>query len=897
MISKAAPSGRPSVRRSGARSGEPAATPMIAQYRRIKQAHPDCLLFFRMGDFYELFFEDAKIAARCLDIALTRRGRYAGEDIPMCGVPVHSAEQYLARLIRAGHRVAICEQLEEPGAARRRGGRGLLARDVVRIVTPGTLTESGLLDAQRHNYLAALASDGARLALAWVDISTGLFRTQLLDDAADLPEALARVDARELLVPEPLVDRLDREGAIGEWRERMVAQEGLLFDPSEGERLLCRHFRLATLDGLGRFEAVELAAAGALLAYLQLTQKGLLPRLERPVRVEAARVLRIDPATRRSLELLADVRGERQGSLLGAVDRTLTAAGARLLAEWLAAPLADLARIRSRHDRVQAFLDRPDLRREVRVRLRGLPDLSRALSRLVLERGGPRDLQAVGRGLEVAEAVAGLLSQAEPPLRALGAALADPDGVGRRIRAALVDQPPTLAREGGFIRPGFDAELDRLRELRDQGRRHMAALEARLREQTRIPSLKVRHNHLIGYFIEVTAAHRDKVPDHFVPRQGMAQATRYVTAELTALEQELTGAAERALERELALFAELRRAVLAAAEAIARTAQALARIDVAAGLAELAAEWRYVRPRMVEEPRFRVRGGRHPVVEQALARQGERFVANDLDLDRDGRLWLLTGPNMAGKSTFLRQNALILVLAQAGSFVPAEEAEIGIADRLFSRVGAADDLARGRSTFMVEMVETAAILNQATPSSFVLLDEIGRGTATYDGLALAWAVVEHLHEVVRCRGLFATHYHELTALAGRLPGLSAHTMRVKEWRGRVVFLHEVVPGCADRSYGIQVAELAGLPPAVVARAREVLGRLEAEESRSPVAALVEDLPLFRALAKSRASPPARSSPVEERLRALDPDGITPRQALELLYELKALLEHEQPPEN
>ena len=893
MISKSASSARPAARRRDPRSGEPAATPMIAQYRRIKQAHPDCLLFFRMGDFYELFFEDAKIAARCLDIALTRRGRYAGEDIPMCGVPVHSAEQYLARLIRAGHRVAICEQLEEPGPARR---RGLLAREVVRIVTPGTLTESGLLDAQRHNYLAALACDGAHLALAWVDISTGLFRTQLLDHAADLPEALARIDPRELLVPEPLVDRLDLQGPGAEWRERIVAKEGVCFDPSEGERLLCRHFRLATLEGLGRFEAAELGAAGALLAYLQLTQKGLLPRLERPLRVDAKRVLRIDPATRRSLELLADVRGERAGSLLGAVDRTLTAAGARLLAEWLGAPLADLERIRSRHDRVQAFLDRPDLRREVRARLRGLPDLSRALSRLVLERGGPRDLQAVGRGLEVAEAVAGLLAEAEPPLRTLGAALADPDRVGARIRAALVDQPPTLAREGGFIRPGFDAELDRLRALRDQGRRHMAALEARLREQTRIPSLKVRHNHLLGYFIEVTAAHRDKVPDHFVPRQGMAQATRYVTAELTALERELTGAAERALLRELALFAELREQVSAQAEAIARTAQALARIDVAAGLAELAAEWRYVRPRMVEEPCFRVRGGRHPVVEQALARQGERFVANDLHLDRDGRLWLLTGPNMAGKSTFLRQNALILVLAQAGSFVPAEEAEIGLADRLFSRVGAADDLARGRSTFMVEMVETAAILNQATPASFVLLDEIGRGTATYDGLALAWAVVEHLHEVVRCRGLFATHYHELTALAGRLPALAAHTVRVKEWRGRVVFLHEVVPGCADRSYGIQVAELAGLPPAVVARAREVLRRLEAAESRSPVAALVEDLPLFQALARSRASPPPHPSPVEERLAAVDPDGITPRQALALLYELKALLERDRPPQ-
>ena len=860
---------------------------MIAQYQALKARHPGTLLFFRMGDFYELFFEDAEQAAPALDIALTKRGRHAGMDIPMCGVPVHSAELYLQRLIRKGFKVAICEQLEDPAEARKRGSKALLARDVVRVVTPGTLTEDGLLDPRRHNYLAALVRLRQGAAVAWVDMSTGDFFTESCDPA-DLAGLLARIDPGEILAPPGLATDPAMSSQLEEWRERLDDTTGIRFDSLHGERRLCEHFGLATLEGLGAFERAELAAAGALLDYLLLTQKGHLPRLEPPRRIVPDRVMRIDPASRRNLELTKNLSGEREGSLLQAIDRTVTGAGARLLADRLAAPLCDAAAIRERLDRVEAFVDDPDLRRSVRELLQGMPDLDRALSRLSLGRGGPRDLLAIGRGLDAAAGLAGRLGEAAPPLMALAAGIADLRALAERLLEALVDSPPPSSREGGFLRAGVDPELDALRDLRDRGRRHIAALEGRYREETGIPSLKIRHNNLLGYYIEVTATHRDKVPASFLQRQSMANATRFTTGELAALEQQLASAAERALAREQAIFAELLEAVREAAGAVAATAATVAAVDLAAALATLAVEQRYVRPAIREDTAFRIVGGRHPVVEQALARRHESFVANDCDLSEGRRLWLLTGPNMAGKSTFLRQNALIAVLAQCGSFVPAEAAEIGIVDRLFSRVGAADDLARGRSTFMVEMVETAAILHQATERSLVILDEIGRGTATFDGLSLAWAVVEHLHDRVRCRGLFATHYHELTALAGRLPRLAAHTMRVKEWRGDVVFLHEVTPGRADRSYGIHVARLAGLPAAVIRRATQVLHRLEATEAGSPATVLAGDLPLFAALRETPAEPPGEH-PVLARLKEIDPDHLSPREALDLLYELRRLL--------
>jgi DNA mismatch repair protein MutS len=875
---------------------DPAASPMIAQYQALKAQHPDCLLFFRLGDFYELFFDDAVAAAPALDIALTRRGRHGGDDIPMCGVPVHSAESYLERLIRKGFKVAICEQTEEPAAARRRGAKAIVAREVVRVVTPGTLTEDSLLEARAHNYLAAIARAQGVLAVAWLDVSTGAFGAGPIADGG-IEAELARLEPGEVLLPEPLIESDGLARLWREWRLRVTPLPAREFDSLGGERRLKEAFGVAALDGFGAFSRAELGACGALIGYLELTQKGRLPRLSPPRREEPGTHLAIDPATRRNLELLQSLSGGRRGSLLDAVDRTVTSAGGRLLAARLAAPLARAPAIRRRLDAVAALVADGVLREALRGELKGCPDLERALSRLSLGRGGPRDLVAIRSGLERAGAIRELLAASDSALAPSVASIADPGALVGELTAALVEQPPLLARDGGFVRAGFEERLDRERDLRDQGRRHVAALEARLQGETGIASLKVRHNNLLGYYIEVTATHRAKVPGHFVQRQSMAGATRYSTAELAELESRIASAGERALALELELFERLLARVLGEAEAIATTADALARLDVAAAFAELAIEQRWCRPEVGEDEGFVIEGGRHPVVEQALAAQAIPFIANDADLSPERRLWLLTGPNMAGKSTFLRQNALIAILAQAGSFVPARRAEIGVVDKLFSRVGAADDLARGRSTFMVEMVETAAILNQATGKSLVILDEIGRGTATFDGLSIAWAVVEHLHEAVRCRALFATHFHELTALAARLPRLAVRTMRVKEWQGEVVFLHEVAEGAADRSYGIHVARLAGLPAAVLERAEAVLHELEQGEANRAPARLAQDLPLFAAAARAPAKAPAAAapgpSPLEEALAKVNPDDLSPREALDLLYRLKALLRGEE----
>jgi DNA mismatch repair protein MutS len=871
------------------------ASPMIAQFQALKRQHPEALLFFRMGDFYELFFADAVAAAPALDIALTKRGRHAGEDIPMCGVPVHSAELYLHRLIRKGFKVAICEQLEDPAEARRRGGRTLVRRDVVRIVTAGTLTEEGLLDPRRSNWLAAIASGAGELGLARVDISTGAFLTETVA-RGELPSVLARLGAGEVLVPDRLAAELD--AACREADMAVTPLAAATFDSIAAERRLCREFGVATLDGLGVFGRPELAAAGALLGYLELTQKGLLPRLDRPRRLEPHSVLLIDPATRRNLELHAGLGGGRNGSLLAAIDRTVTNAGARLLSERLAAPLAQAQPIRERLDQVESLIATPQRCEELRRELRRCPDLERALGRLVLARGGPRDLLAVAHGLATADTLRGLVGE-EQALRPIADRLAPVAALVDSLQQGLEQEPPLLARDGGFVRAGRLPELDELRQLRDQSRRHIAALEERYKRETGIGSLKIRHNNLLGYFIEVASAHGARVPAEFVQRQGMVGATRYSTAELAELESKIASAAERALALELELFEQLRQLVVADSVAIAATAAALAELDLTAALATLAVEQRYCRPDVDDGDAFFIRGGRHPVVEQALARGSQGFVANDCDLGPATSLWLLTGPNMAGKSTFLRQNALIAVMAQMGSFVPASTAHIGVVDRLFSRVGAADDLARGRSTFMVEMVETAGILNLAGPRSLVILDEIGRGTATYDGLSLAWAVVEHLHEVNRCRALFATHFHELTALAAKLPRLECHTLRVKEWRGDVVFLHEVAAGTADRSYGIHVARLAGLPERVLRRAAAVLKRLEEGEARSTPSRLAEDLPLFAAASQpSPAAPPVDAPSAAERLlAAVNPDELTAKDALDLVYRLKKCLVGSEEPEH
>jgi DNA mismatch repair protein MutS len=882
------------------------ASPVMAQYLAIKRQHPESLLFYRMGDFYELFFDDAVRAAKALDIALTRRGQHRGQDIPMAGVPVHTAEAYLARLIRQGFKVAVCEQVEDPAEARKRGGKAVVRREVVRLVTPGTITEEALLDARRHNYLAALAEAERRLALAWLDMSTGSFSVQGLA-AAGLPAALERVQPGEILLPDRLLQRPELFEALGQWKERLTPLPAPRFDSEGGRRRLQALYRVEALEGFGAFGRAELAAAGALVDYVELTQKGRLPRLEPPRLLAEGAVMEIDAATRRSLEIdRAVLTGDRRGSLVGAIDRTVTGAGARMLLARLSAPLTDPAAIGRRLDMVQHFVVDEAARAAVRAALRGVADIERALSRLLLGRGGPRDLAALRDGLGAAEDLRRALTQAPPhpfavPSADLQAALADlghHEALVGRLGRALAADLPLAARDGGFVAPGYLPELDEQRALRDESRRLIAELQQRYARETGIAALKVRHNNVLGYYIEVSAAQADRLAKgeearRFIHRQTMAGAMRFSTVELGELERKIATAADKALALELRLFDDLVGEVRARADSIALAADGLARLDVAAALAELAVERRYCRPVVDDSADFVVRGGRHAVVETALP-AGERFIANDCDLSPGRRLWLVTGPNMAGKSTFLRQNALIAILAQAGSYVPADECRIGVVDRLFSRVGAADDLARGRSTFMVEMVETAAILNLAGPRSLVILDEIGRGTATFDGLSIAWACVEHLHEINRCRALFATHYHELVALTGRLAALAAYTMRVKEWQGDVVFLHEVAPGAADRSYGIHVARLAGLPAAAVARAEQVLARLEAGEQGGAVAELASDLPLFAAAAKpppkgvQEARTPGPSA-AEAALAAINPDELSPREALEALYRLKAML--------
>ncbi len=884
-----------SKKRRAVKSAE-AASPMIAQFLEVKRAHPDCLLFYRMGDFYELFFEDAVKAAEALDITLTKRGRYKGEDIPMCGVPVHASDGYLARLIRKGFRVAVCEQVEDPAEARKRRGKSLVKRDVVRVITPGTLSEDTLLDARQHNYLAALAEAGGTLGLAWLDMSTGEFCVQESAESG-LGAALARIEPGEIVLSEQLVERPEFFELFAGWKAALTALPAARFDSENARRRLEALYGVKALDAFGAFGRAELAAAGALVDYLELTQKGHMPRLAPLRRLARGAAMEIDAATRRNLELTRNLSGERRGSLLAVIDRTATGGGARLIAAHLAAPLTAPAEIARRLDMVAFFAEGERRRADLRGALRRCPDLERALSRLALGRGGPRDLAAIGVGLERAGEIKSMLDAAagkadvsgDPPegIAAHARGLGKHQSLIDRLARALDPEPPLLARDGGFIAKGYAPALDEQRTLRDESRRLIANLEARARQETGVTSLKIRHNNVLGYFVEVSAGHADKLmttDGPYIHRQTMANAGRFTTVELAELEERIGRAADKALALELALFADLVGEVTARAEPIALAAASLAALDVALGLAELAVERRYVRPLVDDSLAFDVAGGRHPVVE---ATQDTPFVGNDCDLGRDRRLWLVTGPNMAGKSTFLRQNALIAILAQMGSFVPAESAHIGIVDRLFSRVGAADDLARGRSTFMVEMVETAAILNQAGERALVILDEIGRGTATFDGLSIAWATLEHLHRENRCRTLFATHYHELTALTETLDALSCQYMRVKEWRGEVIFLHEVAPGAADRSYGIHVARLAGLPGAVVARAEQVLETLEAGELSGGLSRLVDDLPLFTAAPPATAAT-AEPSPMEAALAEIKPDELTPRTALDLLYKLKAL---------
>ena len=853
-------------------------TPMMAQYHRLKAEAADALLFYRMGDFFELFFDDAKAAAATLDIALTKRGADGGEPIPMCGVPVHAAEAYLARLIRAGHRVAIAEQIESPAEARKaRGAKALVDRAIVRLVTPGTLTEDNLLDSGATNWLAAVARAGDEWGIAAADISTGRFEL-VACGPGELQSELARLAPAETIADTKVPGIATTAGKGG-------------FDSHVGERALKTRFGVATLDGFGAPSRAELAAAGGLLAYLDATQKDAAAFLAAPRRIARSGHMAIDAATRDSLEICRTQAGTLAGSLLACIDRCVTAPGRRLIAADLSAPLTDIAAIEARLALVQWLHDEPLRRARVRDALKAMPDIGRALGRLVADRGSPRDLALLRDGLAASAALKAEL-EAEPLLPDLLKALL-PDLGGHavlvdRLAAALVEAPPLDASKGGYIVEGYDAALDALRSAGSDGRRAIAALEARYREATGIPTLKIRHNAVLGYHIEVGARHADRLmaaDSGFAHRQTLAGVVRFNSPDLHAEAARVVEAGGHALAAEAAHAEELSAHAVAAAPRIAATADAIARIDVAASHATRAAEGQWCLPRLVAQPCLELGAARHPVVEAALAANGERFVANDVALGAHDRLWLITGPNMGGKSTFLRQVALAALLAQAGSYVPAASATIGIVDRLFSRVGAADNLARGRSTFMVEMVETAAILAQATPHSLVILDEIGRGTSTYDGLAIAWAVVEAMHDDVKARTLFATHYHELTRLADRLDALSLHHVRAREWKGELVLLHELANGPADRSYGIAVAKLAGISPTVLARAKAVLAKLEAgRDATGGIAAGLDDLPLFAAAAP----PEPAADPLAEAVAAIHPDSLTPREALDAIYALKRL---------
>ena len=872
-------------------------TPMMAQFLKIKAEHQDALLFYRMGDFYEMFFDDAVAAAEALDIALTKRGKHLGEDIPMCGVPVRAAEGYFLTLIRKGFRVAVCEQMEDPAEAKKRGSKSVVHREVVRLVTPGTLTEDSLLDARRHNYLAAYSEVRDQGALAWVDISTGVFHVMPCPRVRLGPE-LARLTPRELVVSQQ--NEADLAELVTESGASLTALSSASFDSTAAEKRLTELFNINTLESFGQFSRAENSAMGAIVDWLDITQKGQLPLLRAPIRESADGVMQIDAATRRNLELTKSMTGGRDGSLLAVIDRTITAGGGRLLERRVSSPSRNLNDIHARQNTVSFMIEHRSLMTGLRDDLRKCPDMDRAISRLGLDRGGPRDLTAIRDGLTQAAAISERMSGLELPsvLSNATASLVGQDELLDLLDQSLVADPPILARDGGFIAPGYDTGLDEARTLRDEGRSVIAGMQQEFIEQTGITALKIKHNNVLGYFIETTATHAEKmlsVPlsETFIHRQTTANAVRFTTVPLSEMETKILNAGNRALEIEKRLYSSLKSTILEQSGPIGLAAKALAEIDLSCAFADLASGESWCKPTIDASRAFNITGGRHPVVEQALRKQGGApFIANNCDLAEAGEgadIWLLTGPNMSGKSTFLRQNALIALLGQMGSYVPADQAHIGLVSQLFSRVGASDDLARGRSTFMVEMVETAAILNQADDRALVILDEIGRGTATYDGLSIAWATLEHLHDVNQCRALFATHYHEMTALSDKLDGVENATVTVKEWDGDVIFLHEVKKGAADRSYGVQVARLAGLPQSVVARARIVLEMLEKGEREGKVGkkSLIDDLPLF-STTPAPAPVPNKESKVVTRLRDIMPDDLTPKDALALLYELKEL---------
>ncbi len=879
-------------------------TPMLEQYFETRKAYPEYLLFYRMGDFYEMFFEDAIKASKALDITLTKRGQYNGDPIPMCGVPFHAYESYLSRLIKQGYKVAICEQMEDPAEAKKRGYKSVVKRDVIRLVTAGTLTEDNLLDTRKNNFLLSLCRQNDSLAASWLDLSTGDFFIENIivssNEKSQLQGLLSRLNPVEILVSDSYLQTPAIFEVFNDYRRQLSVLPQARFNSENAKHNLLEFFHVQTLDVFGSFSRAEITAAGVLLDYVETTQKGQIPRIEKPTKIYQHHVMEIDAATRRSLELTESSSAIRNSSLLGVIDRTVTGIGARMLATRIAGPLLDVNEINARLDVIDFFVNSPTARDKIRTLLKGSADIERAVSRLSLGRGGPRDLRAVASVLALlpqiknilnfgtdnivakhAEAVSGIINK-----------FGNHENLVDEIDRALKDELPLLARDGNFIAKGYYPPLDELCELKNNSHQIILKMQEKYAADTGIANLKIKYNNLIGYFVEVPVKFATEILENknFIHRQSVLNAVRFTTVELTEVENQIRTASDKALAIELKLFDDLLTLVKAASDDISRTAKAIGELDIGAALADLAVEKNYCRPVVDESLDFEIIEGRHPVVEATLDDEHSgSFVGNDCILGgANSNIWLITGPNMAGKSTFLRQNALIAVMAQAGSYVPATSARIGVVDKLFSRVGASDDLARGRSTFMVEMVETAGILNQADERSLVILDEIGRGTATFDGLSIAWAVVEHLHEVNRSRALFATHYHELTSLVNKLRKMSLHCMKIKEFNDEVIFLHEVIDGAADRSYGIHVAKLAGLPEVVIKRAEQVLSSLENDKKNSNIKELADDLPLFAVL-KEQTKPAVVKSPVLEALEQLNPDSLSPKEALEELYKLKEIL--------
>lgn len=855
-------------------------TPMLQQYCDIKKKYPGVLLLFRLGDFYELFFEDARTAAVALSIALTKRSQ-KGEDVPMCGIPAHASENYIARLIKQGFKVAICEQMETPEDAKKRGHKAIVERDVIRIITPGTLTEESLLESRQNNFLVALKEQKNNIGVASVDISTGELLVQSVPISA-LESALYRLDPKEILINTSLIKHTDLYDVFKTYKERITVQPDIRFDFKNGRTRLEKAFDVCTLEVFGEFTDTEIMASGALLEYIELTQKSSFPQLQPPKHLNQTGFLQIDAATRKNLELEYTQTGERKGSLLSIIDKTLTAGGARLLARSLAFPFVDKEKIEARLTQVEWLLHNPSLQEEVTGHLKNLPDGERILCRLSLGRGGPRDLGSIKELLNKAQQVQAILSplRNQSPLASIIQEISTHTTLQDRLGTALREDMPLMARDGNFIAPGYLEELDTLRSLKNDSQKTMAALQTRYIQETGIQSLKIKYNNILGYYIEITAIHKERVPDHFIHRQTLSNAMRFSTSELVELQEKINTAAEKTLTLELEIFDALVQEVLSQHQTLRQTCHALSHLDMLLSLSTLAKENQYTKPIISNDTVLYIQKGRHPVVEYFLQQKNTDFIPNDCSLHSKDYMWLLTGPNMAGKSTYLRQNALILILAQMGSYVPASEAKLGIVDKVFSRVGASDDLARGRSTFMVEMIETAAILNQATPKSLVILDEIGRGTSTYDGVALAWSTAEYLHTRQKCRTLFATHYHELISLKDTLEYLSCHTVKIKEWENKVIFMHQVVPGHADKSYGIHVAELAGIPKAVIHRAKEVLSSFENEKKIMDT----RNTPFVP-------QPVKESSVIEEKLHTIDVDTLSPKDALNLLYELKEMAEN------